>query len=58
MINPTLMNALIAALATFCGMFILVPVLFALCRALGGYTIVQERQCKVHALWQGGSDSG
>jgi len=41
----------IAGLATFVGLFILGPIIAALCRGLGLYTIVQERQCKVHVLF-------
>jgi regulator of protease activity HflC (stomatin/prohibitin superfamily) len=32
-------------------MFIVSPILAALCRAFGFYTIVQERQCKVYVLF-------
>ena len=42
---------LIAAAATFFGLFILVPMLLAVCRLFGFYTIVQERQCKVYMLF-------
>src|SRR4249920_2238560 len=41
----------IAGLATFVGLFIVGPMISALCRALGLYTIVQERQCKVYVLF-------
>ena len=41
----------IAGLATFVGLFILGPIIAALCRTLGFYTIVQERQCKVYVLF-------
>ena len=41
----------IALGATFCGMFILVPLLFAIAQLFGLYTIVQERQCKVYMLF-------
>ena len=41
----------IACLATFVGLFILGPMISALCRAFGFYTIVQERQCKVYVLF-------
>ena len=41
----------IAALVTFVGLFILGPIIAALCRAFGFYTIVQERQCKVYVLF-------
>jgi regulator of protease activity HflC (stomatin/prohibitin superfamily) len=42
---------LIAAVATFVGLFILGPLLLAFCRAFGVYTLVQERQCKVYVLF-------
>lgn len=41
----------IAAGATFFGLFLIGPTFFGLCRALGLYTIVQERQCKVYMLF-------
>jgi len=41
----------IAGLVTFVGLFVLGPMISALCRALGFYTIVQERQCKVYVLF-------
>src|SRR5512140_2456696 len=41
----------IAAGATFFGLLVLGPMVTALCRALGLYTIVQERQCKVYVLF-------
>lgn len=41
----------IAAGATFFGLFIIGPLIFALCRAFGIYTIVEERQCKVYVLF-------
>jgi regulator of protease activity HflC (stomatin/prohibitin superfamily) len=46
-----MINFLIAALVTFGGLFIFVPILFGLMRGLGLYTIVQERQCKVYVLF-------
>jgi regulator of protease activity HflC (stomatin/prohibitin superfamily) len=42
---------LIAAIGTFFGMFILVPVFFGFVRLFGFYTIVEERQCKVYMLF-------
>jgi len=42
---------LIAAVATFFGMFVIVPLFLAFCRAFGLYTVVQERQCKVYMLF-------
>jgi regulator of protease activity HflC (stomatin/prohibitin superfamily) len=41
----------IAAVATFIGLFIIVPMLFGFTRLLGLYTIVEERQCKVYVLF-------
>jgi regulator of protease activity HflC (stomatin/prohibitin superfamily) len=42
---------LIAAGATFFGLFILVPLLLGILRLFGFYTIIQERQCKVYILF-------
>ena len=42
---------LIAAVATFIGLFLIGPSISAFCRALGLYTIVQERQCRVYILF-------
>ncbi len=41
----------IAAGITFFAMLILVPIFLALCRAVGLYTTVPERQCKVYVLF-------
>ncbi|HYG35450.1 MAG TPA: SPFH/Band 7/PHB domain protein, partial [Clostridia bacterium] len=41
----------IAAAVTFVGLFILGPIIAALCRAFGLYTVVQERQCRVYMLF-------
>jgi regulator of protease activity HflC (stomatin/prohibitin superfamily) len=46
-----ILNTLIAAVATFVGMFIIVPILFGIAQLFGLYTIVQERQCKVYMLF-------
>jgi regulator of protease activity HflC (stomatin/prohibitin superfamily) len=46
-----MINFLIAAVATFLGLFLIGPSIAGLCRALGLYTIVQERQCKVYVLF-------
>ena len=46
-----MINFLIAAVATFLGLFLVGPSISGLCRALGLYTIVQERQCKVYILF-------
>jgi regulator of protease activity HflC (stomatin/prohibitin superfamily) len=40
-----------AALITFGGLFVLVPLIFGAMKLLGVYTIVQERQCKVYVLF-------
>jgi regulator of protease activity HflC (stomatin/prohibitin superfamily) len=42
---------LIAAAATFFGMFFAVPLFFGVCRALGIYALVQERQARVYVLF-------
>jgi regulator of protease activity HflC (stomatin/prohibitin superfamily) len=42
---------LIAAAATFFGLFVLGPICFGVARLFGLYTIVQERQCKVYMLF-------
>lgn len=42
---------LFAALGTFIGLFILVPIILGIARLGGLYTIVQERQCKVYVLF-------
>src|SRR5215831_9950797 len=46
-----MINFLVAAVSTFVGMFILVPLFFGLCRAFGFYTVVQERQARVYVLF-------
>ena len=48
---PHITVFLIAAAATFLGMFILVPMLFGIAQLFGLYTIVEERQCKVYVLF-------
>ncbi|HEX9048168.1 MAG TPA: SPFH domain-containing protein [Verrucomicrobiae bacterium] len=48
---PSIAIFFIAAVATFFGMFIVVPMFFALVRFFGMYTIVEERQCKVYMLF-------
>jgi regulator of protease activity HflC (stomatin/prohibitin superfamily) len=45
------LHFIIAAVATFAGMFVVVPVLFAIAQLFGLYTIVEERQCKVYVLF-------
>jgi len=42
---------LIAAVATFIGCFILVPMLLVLLETIGFYAIVQERRCRVYVLF-------
>jgi regulator of protease activity HflC (stomatin/prohibitin superfamily) len=46
-----MINFLIAAVATFIGLFLIGPSLSGICRALGLYTVVQERQSKVYILF-------
>jgi regulator of protease activity HflC (stomatin/prohibitin superfamily) len=46
-----MINFLIAGAATFMGLLLVGPMIAAFCRALGLYTIVQERQCKVYVLF-------
>ena len=41
----------IAAIVTFFGMFILMPMFLGIVRLFGLYTIVEERQCKVYMLF-------
>jgi regulator of protease activity HflC (stomatin/prohibitin superfamily) len=41
----------IAAVVTFIGMFLVMPVCFGIAQTLGLYTIVAERQCKVYVLF-------
>ena len=48
---PPIAHFFIAAIATFFGMFILVPIFFGFVRLFGFYTIVEERQCKVYMLF-------
>jgi regulator of protease activity HflC (stomatin/prohibitin superfamily) len=46
-----MINLFIAAMATFFGMFIFVPIFLGIVRLFGLYTIVEERQCKVYMLF-------
>jgi regulator of protease activity HflC (stomatin/prohibitin superfamily) len=46
-----MVNFFIAAAVAFFGPFVLGPLIAALCRAFGFYTVVQERQCKVYMLF-------
>lgn len=41
----------VAAIVTFVGMFIAMPIFFGIARALGLYTVVEERECKVYVLF-------
>ncbi len=45
------MDFLIATLATFIGMFVLMPVLLGMARIFGLYAIVEERTCRVYVLF-------
>jgi regulator of protease activity HflC (stomatin/prohibitin superfamily) len=44
-------EVLVPALITFVGMFILMPILSALARGLGFYTVVEEGRCHVYVLF-------
>jgi regulator of protease activity HflC (stomatin/prohibitin superfamily) len=46
-----MIDFLIAAVGTFIGLFLIVPLVFGFCRAFGFYTVVQERQCRVYVLF-------
>ena len=46
-----MIDFLIPAFVTFVGMFIAVPVLLGLVKAVGVYAIVEERRCKVYVLF-------
>ncbi len=50
-LNTPVGHFFIAAIVTFFGMFILLPILFGIARLFGLYTIVEERQCKVYMLF-------
>ena len=50
-INSPIAHFFIAAVITFVGMFILLPVFFGLVRLFGLYTVIEERQCKVYMLF-------
>ncbi|HXS68679.1 MAG TPA: SPFH domain-containing protein [Candidatus Polarisedimenticolia bacterium] len=49
--HPHILIFFISAVATFVGLFVVVPMLFGIARLLGLYTIVEERQCKVYMLF-------
>jgi regulator of protease activity HflC (stomatin/prohibitin superfamily) len=42
---------ILAAVASFFGMFILLPIFFGIARQFGLYTIIEESQCKVYMLF-------
>jgi regulator of protease activity HflC (stomatin/prohibitin superfamily) len=46
-----MLSFVVAAVATFFGLFVLVPIVLGLAQALGIYTTVRERQCKVYVLF-------
>ncbi|MGA2868410.1 MAG: SPFH domain-containing protein [Verrucomicrobiota bacterium] len=50
-LNSPVVHFFIAAIITFFGMFILLPLFLGLVRLFGIYTIVEERQCKVYMLF-------
>jgi regulator of protease activity HflC (stomatin/prohibitin superfamily) len=50
-LDSPVVHFFIAAVITFIGMFILVPVFFGFVRLFGFYTIIEERQCKVYMLF-------
>ena len=47
----SLLPFVIAAGATFIGLFILVPILLGIAQMFGLYTIVEERRCRVYVLF-------
>ena len=50
-LNSPVAHFFIAAIITFFGMFIFLPLFLGLVRLFGLYTIVEERQCKVYMLF-------
>ncbi len=44
-------EVLIAAVVTFIGLFVLIPIFMGLLRFLGFYAIVEERRCRVYMLF-------
>src|SRR5271170_5454724 len=50
-LNLPIAHFFIAALITFFGMFIVVPIFLGIVRLFGLYTIVEEWQCKVYMLF-------
>jgi regulator of protease activity HflC (stomatin/prohibitin superfamily) len=50
-LNSPVAHFFIAAIITFFGMFILLPLFLGIVRLFGLYTIVEERQCKVYMLF-------
>jgi regulator of protease activity HflC (stomatin/prohibitin superfamily) len=49
--NSVIGRFFLGAILTFVGMFIAMPVFFAIVRSLGFYTVVEERQAKVYDLF-------
>lgn len=49
--NSPFVQFLAAAIFTFVGLFIFVPIFFAIIRAFGFYTIVEEGRCHVYVLF-------
>ena len=49
--NNPIAQIFVAAVITFIGMFIFVPVFLGFVRLFGFYTIVEERTCKVYMLF-------
>ena len=50
-LNSPVVHFFFAAIITFFGMFILLPLFLGIVRLFGLYTIVEERQCKVYMLF-------
>jgi regulator of protease activity HflC (stomatin/prohibitin superfamily) len=50
-LNLVFIHFILAAVASFFGMFILLPIFFGIARQFGLYTIIEERQCKVYMLF-------
>jgi len=50
-INGMVAHFFLAAIVTFFGMFILLPILFGVARQFGLYTIIEERRCQVYMLF-------
>jgi len=50
-INGVVVHFFLAAVVTFFGMFILLPIIFGVARQFGLYTIIEERRCQVYMLF-------